>query len=581
MPGKKLEAILIEQQDHGIFAAHASLGWSAGERGQFEITFLECKNVVPTTEPQPLKGKQATEKCAAVLPGKAPSVIKIDPPPTQKPVAKAKAPAPTRTLEKSSQPWRNTMSVLMAVFLVVLAAMSCAGFGSVDATWLDSAESGAVLALDAAATNKSTCKPSSVEVKRFGPSSQALYLMYSPVNYSSHFRHACSAYLFTGLASQVASTSPSFRHLNAQGNFRGRAATAEGNQLCAACPARKYQGDEGASACNECGNGFASACNECGNGFTCPEGSVVQIPASCQPGTYLDSASDQCLGCPAASVCAGGASQPWPCTCGGYCVANVSQPTDCPAGSLKNKMAQNKGQNKMAQTSCMACLDGSYCEAASTTIVMWPAGTFGSTTGLPGINECTVKPGFYSTGLTTTVSPDSDGYLNGSTGTEVYLDPVHGEYTNLKKGLSWGTDDRVSTSHNGRSQRTWEANNDLLVASQPGLGTKVYNFMLTHLSGGLAGDNRGMALSGSWVGPESVQALGVHTFYADVPVAHATKAQVSLLFKAEDLSLASPATVSRAGTVYVGISEMGWQPFVDSWLLRIADEVRVRGTGLG
>ena len=72
-----------------------------------------------------MKGKQATEKCAAVLPGKAPSVIKIDPPPTQKPVAKAKAPAPTRTLEKSSQPWRNTMSVLMAVFLVVLAAMSC------------------------------------------------------------------------------------------------------------------------------------------------------------------------------------------------------------------------------------------------------------------------------------------------------------------------------------------------------------------------------------------------------------------------------------------------------------------------
>ena len=49
--------------------------------------------------------------------------------------------------------------------------------------------------------------------------------------------------------------------------------------------------------------------------------------------------------------------------------------------------------------------------------------------------------------------------------------------------------------------------------------------------------------------------------------------QVSLLFEVEDLSVASPATVSRAGMVYVDISDMGWQPFVDSWLQRIVDEV--------
>jgi len=30
--------------------------------------------------------------------------------------------------------------------------------------------------------------------------------------------------------------------------------------------------------------------------------------------------------------------------------------------------------------------------------------------------------------------------------------------------------------------------------------------------------------------------------------------------------------------VYVDISDMGWQPFVDSWLQRIVDEVRVRVT---
>ena len=62
---------------------------------------------------------------------------------------------------------------------------------------------------------------------------------------------------------------------------KGTYAAAERSQLCDACPEGKYQGEEG-----------ASACIECGDGFTCPEGSVVQIPASCDAGTYLDSASD-------------------------------------------------------------------------------------------------------------------------------------------------------------------------------------------------------------------------------------------------------------------------------------------------
>ena len=96
-----------------------------------EITkpFLKCRNAVPTREPQPLKGTQAAEKGAAVLPGKAPSAIKTYPPPTQKPVAKAKAPAPPKT----------QVSVLMAAFIAALAAMSCSAFGSVDVTCFASA----------------------------------------------------------------------------------------------------------------------------------------------------------------------------------------------------------------------------------------------------------------------------------------------------------------------------------------------------------------------------------------------------------------------------------------------------------
>jgi dynein heavy chain len=46
------------------------------------------------------------------------------------------------------------------------------------------------------------------------------------------------------------------------------------------------------------------------------------------------------------------------------------------------------------------------------------------------------------------------------------------------------------------------------------------------------------------------------------------------MFEPENLANASPATVSRAGIVYVSDSELGWQPVVASWL-------QVRGRALG
>ena len=51
--------------------------------------------------------------------------------------------------------------------------------------------------------------------------------------------------------------------------------------------------------------------------------------------------------------------------------------------------------------------------------------------------------------------------------------------------------------------------------------------------------------------------------------------QVSLLFEVEDLAVASPATVSRCGMVFSDYKDLGWQPYVDCWLDKRTDKVRV------
>ncbi len=42
--------------------------------------------------------------------------------------------------------------------------------------------------------------------------------------------------------------------------------------------------------------------------------------------------------------------------------------------------------------------------------------------------------------------------------------------------------------------------------------------------------------------------------------------QMKAMFETENLNNASPATVSRAGIIYVSRIELGWAPIVASWL---------------
>jgi dynein heavy chain len=44
------------------------------------------------------------------------------------------------------------------------------------------------------------------------------------------------------------------------------------------------------------------------------------------------------------------------------------------------------------------------------------------------------------------------------------------------------------------------------------------------------------------------------------------RAQMRILFEVQELAVASPATVSRCGMVYLTPDELGWRPFVKTWI---------------
>ena len=81
---------------------------------------------------------------------------------------------------------------------------------------------------------------------------------------------------------------------------------------------------------------------------------MVQIPASCVPGTYLDMTLELCVGCPAGSVCAGGASQARPCPRGGFCVA----------GEGEGPGEEGQGVGGVERVSSLKCRSAVTCEGA-------------------------------------------------------------------------------------------------------------------------------------------------------------------------------------------------------------------------
>ena len=111
------------------------------------------------------------------------------------------------------------------------------------------------------------------------------------------------------------------------------------------------------------------ACLKCTAGSACPTEGMA-APITCLKGTYSPESSSQCFPCKAGRLCNKD---------GMTATEYYSTAAQCPEG-------QWCPENATASTPCP---EGYYCPAATPRPQECPAGTYGATTGLKAVSECT------------------------------------------------------------------------------------------------------------------------------------------------------------------------------------------------
>jgi len=168
-----------------------------------------------------------------------------------------------------------------------------------------------------------------------------------------------------------------------------------GNAVCEVCKAGSYQSDTG-----------AVDCVPCGLGSFCPVGASLELPATCDPGTYANMTDGDglpdCFDCPAGSSCPGGAAPPRQCAAGSYAATErLSECASCSGGTY---------QDDAGGTGCRACVPGSYCKPGAASPIPCEAGSYSSRTDLEDASQCTLaEKGYFATTGSTKPTPCSPG----------------------------------------------------------------------------------------------------------------------------------------------------------------------------
>lgn len=194
-------------------------------------------------------------------------------------------------------------------------------------------------------------------------------------------------------------------------------------QKCSLCPAGKFCENNGivsatptvcaAGTFNANTGGTSQAsCSDCPPGTYCPANPAgISTTTPCAAG-YINTGTRQIVACTT------------PCPAGSYCPTGSSVGTPCLGGSFRNSTgaaAQSDCTQCNVGDICPAgstfkitpaqCPIGSYCPSTSNTNVPCPEGTYGNSTGLTSVTQCTTcSVGLYCAGGATKPAACAAGY---------------------------------------------------------------------------------------------------------------------------------------------------------------------------